>query len=477
MATQSRPPIIAVLGHVDHGKTSLLDKIRNTQVAAREAGGITQSIGAWQTKTKEGRVLTFIDTPGHAAFNQMRSRGAKLADIAILVVAADDGLMPQTKESIQYLNEAKTPFVVAITKIDLPTALAESAKGSLAKEGVLLEGWGGDTPVVEVSSKTGKGIDDLLEVILLMADVQDIKADPEGEIEAVILETERDASRGPVVAGIVKNGTLKIGQDIGAEGIKARIRGLFDQDRKPVKEAPPGTPVEILGFADLPSVGSVVTSGHLQELIRSQSGSRGQIAKKREGFWIILKADTAGSLEAVRGALGEKIGIITSSVGDVAEADVVLAVSTGSTPIVCFNTRVSREIQKFADEEDIKIYNYKIIYELLEDVEKWQKELEEAQSEKILGKAQVLAQFPHEKETRIAGCKVVSGRITKSDKLRLIRDEKPLGNVRILSLKKNKSEADSANINEEFGIYFVPQLDFRIGDTLEAFLPPKAPAN
>src|SRR3989344_3591292 len=353
MTLQTRPPIVAVLGHVDHGKTSLLDKIRNTSIALQEAGGITQSIGAWQTETKEGKKITFIDTPGHAAFNNMRSRGAKLADIAILVVAADDGPMPQTKESLEYLREAQTPFIVAITKVDLGTAQVEVVKGKLAQEGVLLEGRGGDVVAIEVSSQTGQGIEDL---------------------------------------------------------------------------------VEVLGFDTLPLVGAFITSNESPLSSVSTTYNLRPSRKRREGFWIILKADTAGSLEAIKGQLGEKVGIAFAGVGDFVESDVTMSSSTNS-PLVGFNTRAGKDIQKMADEEGVKIYSYKIIYELLADVEKWQKELEESQSEKVVGRAQVIAQFPHEKNTRIAGCKILEGRITKNDKLRLVREDKTLGNIRALSLK------------------------------------------
>lgn len=490
--TSVRPPIVAVLGHVDHGKTSLLDKIRNTSIAAREAGGITQSIGAWQVtwppeqdKSSRGseasrgiqdpRKITFIDTPGHAAFNNMRSRGAKLADIAILVVAADDGPMPQTKESLEYLREAQTPFIVAITKVDLPTAQVEVVKGKLAQEGVLLEGRGGDIVAVEVSSQTGQGINELLEMLSLTSELLELKANPEGSVEAVVVETERDARRGPVVSCVVKDGTLKVGSLIGAEGIKTKVRGLFDENGKSITEALPGTPTEVLGFDQLPPVGAVLTSldSESKTLIPAQDNGRAalQRGKKREGFWIILKADTAGSLEAIRGQLGEKVGIAMAGVGDFVESDVDLSFSTNS-PLVGFNTRIAKDIQKMAGEEGVKIYNYKIIYELLADVEKWQKELEEAQSEKVIGRAQVIAQFPHEKNTRIAGCKILEGRITKNDKLRLVREDKVLGSIRLLSLKQQKQEIEKVD-KGEFGAYFEPQLDFRIGDTIEAFLPPK----
>ena len=472
MTLQTRPPIVAVLGHVDHGKTSLLDKIRNTSIALQEAGGITQSIGAWQTETKEGKKITFIDTPGHAAFNNMRSRGAKLADIAILVVAADDGPMPQTKESLEYLREAQTPFIVAITKVDLGTAQVEVVKGKLAQEGVLLEGRGGDVVAIEVSSQTGQGIEELLEMLSLTSELLELKSNPEGPIEAVVVETERDARRGPVVSCVVKDGTLKIGSLIGTEGVKTKVRGLFDESGKPVSEALPGDPVEVLGFDTLPLVGAFITSNESPLSSVSTTYNLRPSRKRREGFWIILKADTAGSLEAIKGQLGEKVGIAFAGVGDFVESDVTMSSSTNS-PLVGFNTRAGKDIQKMADEEGVKIYSYKIIYELLADVEKWQKELEESQSEKVVGRAQVIAQFPHEKNTRIAGCKILEGRITKNDKLRLVREDKTLGNIRALSLKTQKQEVDKVE-QGEFGIYFEPQLDFKIGDTLEAFQPPKS---
>lgn len=479
MALQLRPPIVAVLGHVDHGKTSLLDRIRNTSIVQTEAGGITQSIGAWMVTAKEGRRITFIDTPGHAAFNAMRSRGAKVADLAILVVAADDAVMPQTKESLAYLREANTPFIVAITKVDLPTAQSELVKGQLSQEGVFLEGRGGEVTAVEVSSVTGQGIEELLELIVLTADLQEIFADPDAPVEAVVVETRKDARRGSVVSCVVKNGTLTVGSDVTSEeNVKARVRGLFDEQGKLVKEAQPGTPVEILGFAQLPVVGSVLTSGRLtpSPALTHITHHSLPVTRKKEGFWIILKADTAGSLEAICGQLGSKVGTTVSGVGDVVDSDIALASSTRS-PIVGFNVKASKDIQKLADEENVKVYTYRIIYELLSDVEKWQKELEEAQSEKVVGRAQVIAQFAHDKISKIAGCRLLEGRMTKTDKVRLVREDKSLGSVRISSLKKQRQEVDKIDqIGEEFGTYFEPQLDFTTGDTLEAYIPPKSPA-
>lgn len=495
MALQTRPPIVAVLGHVDHGKTSLLDRIRNTSVASREAGGITQSIGAWMVevpredaRSEAPRRITFVDTPGHAAFNAMRSRGAKIADLAILVVAADDAVMPQTRESLTYLREASTPFIVAITKVDLPTAQPELVKGQLAQEGIFLEGRGGGVTAVEVSSVTGQGIDELLEIITIYADVEQISADADGLVEAVVVETEKDAKRGPVVSCIIKNGTLRVGSELvsgemGNGGKKVKVRGLFDENKKSIKEAGPGTPVEILGFDQLPPVGSILTTGqptptlNMVPVTQPAGGEARQrrhlspVTRKKEGFWIILKADTAGSLEAIQGQLGAKVGITAMVVGDVTDSDIALASSTHS-PIVGFNVKVSKDIQKLAEEENVKVYTYRIIYELLSDVEKWRKELEEAQSEKIVGKAQIIAQFPHDKESKIAGCRLTEGRITKTDKLRVMREDKVLGTVRASSLKQRKQELDKVE-QGEFGIYFEPQLNFQVGDVIEAYVPPR----
>jgi translation initiation factor IF-2 len=254
----ARPPVVAILGHVDHGKTSLLDKIRNTNLTAREAGGITQSIGAWQVKAKNGKAITFIDTPGHAAFEGMRSRGAKIADLAILIIAADDGIMPQTKQSIQFIKDSKTPFLVAITKIDLPGAQVDKVKGQLLELEIVPEDYGGDIVVVPVSNKTGEGIDSLLEMIALMSELNEISGNPSGTMSAYILEAEKDPRRGVVVSIIVKNGTLKIGDMISAGEVNGKVRGLFDEARKPIREVGPSGSAEVIGLAALPEVGTEV---------------------------------------------------------------------------------------------------------------------------------------------------------------------------------------------------------------------------
>ncbi len=458
-----RPPVVAILGHVDHGKTSLLDKIRNTNITAREAGGITQSIGAWQVTTKTGHTITFIDTPGHAAFSNMRSRGANIADVVILVVASDDGVMPQTKESIKFIKESNTPYIVALTKSDVAGAQPDRAKGQLLENEVIVEGYGGDIPVVSVSSKTGEGIDDLLEIISLVAEVSEIKGNAKNELEAYIIEAELDSRRGVVVSAIVKDGTLSVGQEVEAEDVSAKIRGLFDQNQKPVKEAKPGDPIEILGFSQVPPVGALITNIGASAKVRTRTA----FVPKSEGFPILLKADTSGSLEAIVGQLSTQVGVMDTGIGEVTESDVETARATKSV-LVGFNTKVPKEVQRKATEDGVKIYVYKIIYELLSDVDKWIKEKEESEREKILGRAEILAQFPHDAKRKIAGCKVTEGRITKGDRLRLVRKDEILGSVRVLELKKQRQDAERVNSGEECGLLFEPQFDFQVGDMIES---------
>lgn len=461
-----RPPIVAILGHVDHGKTTLLDSIRKTNIAAREAGGITQSIGAWQISAKNGNKITFIDTPGHEAFREMRSRGARVSDIAVLVVAADDGVMPQTKESIQYIKEAKTPFLVAITKIDLPSAKPEKIKTQLLKEEVLLEGYGGDVPAVEVSGKTGKGVEDLVEMILLLAEVNGVKADIQGNLEAPVIEAKLDRRRGVVVHAVLRNGKIKVGDEVEAEGITARVRGLFDETQKPLKEALPGMPVEILGFSKIPLVGSILQIKGREVRTKVEEEKR-EIFFKEGLLPLVLKADTAGSLEAISRGLGEKVHIYFSGIGDIADSDVLTASSTLST-IVGFNIRASKEVQKLAEEEDVRLHVYKIIYELFQDVDKWIKEKEEKGKEKILGRAQIIKEFPYGKE-KIAGCRILEGVISRDARLRLVREGQVVVQMRPASLRLGKEKVDKVSGIKEFGILFSPKIDFKIGDVIESW--------
>lgn len=461
-----RPPIVAILGHVDHGKTTLLDAIRKTNIATREAGGITQSIGAWQITAKNGKKITFIDTPGHEAFRAMRARGARISDIAVLVVAADDGVMPQTKESIQYIKEAKTPFLVAITKIDLSSAQPEKVKNQLLKEEVLLEGYGGDVPAVEVSGKTGKGVEDLIEMILLLAEVNSVGADAQGGLEASVIEAKLDRRRGVVVHVALRNGKIKVGDEVEIEDIKTRVRGLFDENQKSLKEALPGMPVEILGFSKIPPVGSILKTWGPGVKAKAQEEKR-EISPKEGLLPLVLKADTAGSLEAVSRGLGEKVHIAFSGIGDISDSDVLTASSTLST-VVGFNTRVSKEVQRLAEEEDVKLYIYKIIYELFQDVDRWIKEKEEKGKEKILGRAQIIKEFPYGKE-KIAGCRILEGMISSSSRLRLVREKQIVTQMRPVSLRLGKEKTDKVSGVKEFGILFSPTIDFKIGDVIESY--------
>lgn len=454
----SRPPIVVVLGHVDHGKTTLLDAIRKTSFAKKEAGGITQGIGASVAKTKDGSKITFIDTPGHAAFEQMRSRGAKVADLAVLVVAADDGVKPQTTEAIKHIKSANIPFIIALTKIDLKRADINSAKNQLEKEEVSLEGKGGDTPVVLVSGKTGKGIDDFLEMIVLVAEMKEVQADPNGDLEAVVIETRKD-KRGPTISVVVRNGKIRTGDEVEAEGLITKVRGLFDFQEKRIGEILPGEPALILGFSELPKVGAIVASPGKTKVVEKEKTL--PVEPGKDEIPVIIKAKNAGSLEAVVNGLPEKVALISSSAGDVIESDIFLAKAAGPAYIFVFESSVSTSVKKLAETEGVEIHKFDIIYELFQKIE----EIIAGKEKKVLAKVEVLAEFPYNKK-RIAGCRVVSGEIRKGDKLILMKGEKEIRKARIVSMKKQKDEIKIAKAGEECGLLFGPQLDFEIGDVL-----------
>lgn len=462
-----RPPIVAVLGHVDHGKTTLLDKIRKTNIAQREAGGITQSIGASVIITKEGKKITFIDTPGHAAFRNMRSRGANVADIAILVIAADDGVAPQTRESLDYILEAKTPFIIAVTKIDLPSASVETVRGQIEKEGVLLEGKGGDVPLVAVSAKTQEGIENLLEIITLVAEVNEVKGDSSADLEAIVIETSKD-KRGPLVSLVVRKGTLRVGDGIVTESVQAKVRGLFDQNGKMVKEVGPGMPGQVLGFEELPPVGSKVWHLKSEGVLPTLVGKKAIQTEPQEGqLPVVIKAQNNGALEALLANLPQKIFVISAGVGDVNEGDVfsaksaILAKPGRRAYVFAFESKVPQTVAKLAETEGIKIKIFDVIYEFFQELEKiiTQGEIE------VLGKAEIIATFPYE-DKKVAGCKVLSGRIAVEDNMVLMRDEKELGKAKVVSMKKLKQTVSQAKPGEECGVLFIPQLDFHIGDVI-----------
>ncbi|MBI2330207.1 GTP-binding protein [Candidatus Daviesbacteria bacterium] len=479
MSEISRPPIVTILGHVDHGKTTLLDFIRKSAVAAKEHGGITQHIGAYQV-AHDNKLITFIDTPGHAAFEKMRSRGANVADIAILVAAIDDGLMPQTIEAIKHIQAAKVPTIVAINKIDLPgidkNVQLLKIKKQLSDQKINLEEYGGDVPVIPLSAKTGEGVDKLLEMILLVSEMHELKGDPALSAAGVVIEANLDKFKGSVATVLVRNGTLKRGDAIAIGGVTGKVRGLFDYNGKPVDMAGPSTPVEVLGLEAVPQVGAVL--GELPE-VKQAEAIISLVDRLKAGdtktLKVIIKADKQGSLEAIETSLlkfnGEKkiIDFIFSGTGDIGEENIKLAATVGAI-VIGFNVKVASGAQKLAENEHVLIRNYNIIYELLEDVEEVVNTLlEVGQLEEVLGKANIIAEFPHGKLEKIAGCRMTEGTIAKGQKIRVVREGVLVGETKLKSLKKVKEEVNKVEKGNDCGMLFDPIVDFQIGDTVESF--------
>lgn len=476
-----RPPIVTILGHVDHGKTSLLDFIRKEAVASSEHGGITQAIGAYQI-IHEGSPITFIDTPGHAAFEKMRSRGAKVADIAVLVVAIDDGLMPQTIEAIKHIKEAKVAMIVALNKVDLPginlKVQSEKIKKQLSDREVLIEEYGGDVPIVEVSAKTGLGVDKLLEIIQLVAEVSELKGDPDLPATGVVVESKLDKFKGPVATVIIQNGTLKKGEQVVIAGVKAKVRGLIDFLGKQLDAVGPSTPVEILGLEGVPDVGAELgketsTKEEKQAVVVSILDR----LKKDDTtvLKVVIRADVAGSLEAIEDALNkfneeaEHVKIISKATGDINESDIKMASSTGAI-VIGFNVKASNQVLKLAETEAVLLRTYNIIYELIEEIEAVVEEmLKVGALEEIYGTAQVIAEFPYGKNEKIAGCKVLDGVFTKGPKVKIIRGEEIIGETKIKSLKKVKEEVNKVEKSDECGMMFEPAIDFITGDLIQSF--------
>ncbi|MBL7036363.1 GTP-binding protein [Candidatus Microgenomates bacterium] len=459
---QKRQPIVTVLGHVDHGKTTLLDTIRETSVQIKEAGGITQAIGASVVTTKDGnkpgagKKITFIDTPGHAAFSSMRSRGSKLADIAILILDGSDGVKPQTKEALELIKKAEIPFIVVITKTDLPTSSVDTRLAELEKEGIMFEGRGGQTPYLSVSAKEKKGLTELLDLIILLSEVNEVSSDPDADLVAVVIETNKDKS-GNSVSVVVREGTLEKGDKIYTEGITGKARGLFDGNGESLEKVSPGEPVRILGFDELPPVGAIVSQGEPKEKVEEQIKSRGFDEGK---IPLCIKAATAGALEALVSSIPPEFSVVVSGVGDVSESDVLNA-KANNTRIMAFESKIPPSVAKLAEMDGVKVDTYKIIYELLQKLD----EIVKSGQVDVLGKATIVDEFPFS-QLRIAGCKVDSGKLSKTSDLRLMRKDVELGKIKAKSLKKQKSEVESVGQGEEFGLLFVPQLDFQKGDVV-----------
>jgi len=465
-----RPPVVSVLGHVDHGKTSLISKIKEVDLTKKEFGGISQHTGAYQIVYKN-QPITFIDTPGHEAFSKMRSRGAQVADLVILVVAATEGVKPQTRESLKHILDAKIPYIVALNKIDLPEANLDWAKANLAENGILIEGWGGDVVVVPLSAKTGKGVDQLLEMIILVAEMQNLEADANAPLEAIVIESRVDPHQGSIATLLVKNGTLHFGDEIRSpEGIYGKVKSLTNDIRQKVTAVGPGQPAEVLGFAQTPAVGSVITSFHKGEavlataplaLIPASDASLKQVK-------IILKTDVAGTKEAILGSLPSEVSVMFSGIGDINDSDILLAKTTGAD-VLGFNVKISGAVKKLAETEEIIIRSYKIIYDLLQYLEKRVLKLIEPMiDETVLGKAEILAQFEINKN-KIVGCKVIEGEITKTDRFHLMRDGQILADCRLKSLKSGKLDVEKVKKGDEFGGVLSPNLDFVKGDMLVSF--------
>lgn len=472
MAEQARPPIVTIMGHVDHGKTTLLDYIRQTRVQAGEFGGITQHIGAYQAEY-QGKTITFIDTPGHAAFSKMRSRGADVTDLIILVVAADDGVKPQTVESIQHIKRAQVPYIVAINKMDAPGASADMVKAQLTEHEVFVTGYGGDTEAVEVSAKTGQGVDNLLETLVTMGELLELKGDPEAPLDGVIIESSRDKFLGSIATVLVRNGTLHTKDQFWADEVACQVRTMSDAAGQKVESAGPAVPVQVTGFEDVPAVGSVATLLPPEDRQETASGpSLSSLLSQLEDqskLKLILKADVAGTLEAIRQNIpAENVEFIAAGVGDVTESDVTLAETSGAT-IVAFQVKVPGAIKKLALRSGVKVQPYRIIYELLEDVqERILRLLEPALNEETLAQAEVRQLFNIRGE-QILGCKVTSGILRRGQTIHLQRGEKTVADGSISSLKQGKIDVESVEAELECGVVLSKPLAVEAGDFLLAF--------
>lgn len=486
MAQQNRPPIITIMGHVDHGKTTLLDFIRKTNVQAKEAGGITQHIGAYQVE-HQGKTLTFIDTPGHAAFNKMRQRGAQVTDLIVLVVAANDGVKPQTIESIRHIKESNVPFIVAINKIDLEGIRIDNVKAQLAEQGILLRGFGGEVEVVELSAKSGKNVDKLLDVLTLMAELADLKADPQAPLEAVVIESARDPQRGPVASVIVKQGTLSRRLDLIVDGIEGRVKQITNEQGRQLLEVLPGCPAEIVGLKEAPEVGSVIqakgaayTPSATVEVLEEPEVSEmpegwrdldfGVAFGEKIKLNLIVKADVKGTLEAIMQNLDhESVNLIASGVGPLTEQEIELAGTTKSL-VISFSLDVPNKIKALAKDLSVKIKEYQVIYHLIEDLQKQMlKIMEPTIDEVVIGEAEVVQIFEM-KGDRIAGVKVKTGEIKRSDLLHLKRGEEILANPVIAQMKHGKDDILSVKAKNEAGLTFKnKKLDFQVGDLIIAY--------
>jgi translation initiation factor IF-2 len=492
----SRPPVVTVMGHVDHGKTTLLDTIRKTNVVSKEAGGITQHIGAYQVEYNSKKI-TFIDTPGHEAFTSLRARGAKVTDIVILVVAADDGVMPQTIEAINHAKAAGVPIIVAINKIDKPNANVDRVKNQLVTYGLIPEEWGGHTPVVEISAKTGKNIDYLLEVILLVAELMDLKANIAGNPEGVVIESKLDKNKGPIATILVQKGILKTGMSFVIGKTWGKIRAMYNERGQIVKEATPSTPVEIIGISQVPEAGEkliVVENEKIAKNLALENQKLEEISKKQskkvfsindilakfsseetQNFNIILKADTQGSLEAIKSIIERmnieniRFNILHAGVGNIVDSDVLLSKASNAV-ILGFNIKIEATAKKLLEKEEIQCYIHNIIYELVDNLKKLvEGAIKPEEIEIEIGQAQVKQVFKV-KNSKVAGCYVINGKITRDSKVIVERNNEKVFEGYIESLRRFQEDVKEVNQGYECGIKIKDFNDILIGDIIRAFV-------
>lgn len=497
-----RPPVVTVLGHVDHGKTTLLDAIRETRVVDSEAGGITQKIGAYQVKVDEKKI-TFIDTPGHEAFTAMRARGAQVTDIAVLVVAADDGVMPQTIEAINHARAANVPIIVAINKIDKPEANIEMVKRQLAEVGLIPEEWGGDVICVPISALRKEGIGELLEMILLVAEMEDLRANPRGNAKGTVIESRLDSARGAIATVIVQEGTLRIGDHIVVGTTYGRVRAMFDESGNQLKEAPPSTPAEIMGLNEVPEAGDKFEVVESEKVAKEMAQSRREERKEasltpvrrltldtlyeslqkgeEKELRLLIKANSQGALEAVEQALagfkqGEvKINIIHSGVGNVSESDIMLA-SVANAIVIGFGCKADVRAKKMAEKENVEIRVYKVIYELIEEVRAaLMGLLTPVEQELSVGKAEVRALFRLPDGRIAAGCYVKEGRLLRGEKVRVWRGEAVVYEGELSSLRRFKNDVREVGEGFECGVMLEGYNDFQEGDVIECLTIQKVP--
>lgn len=458
MAT--RNPIVTVMGHIDHGKTTLLDKIRTANVCAKENGGITQHIGAYQACG-----ITFIDTPGHAAFINMRARGAQITDIAILVIAGTEGLMAQTKECLNLIKKLDIPFVIALNKKDLEGFNPDKVKGQLVELGFTPEEYGGDIPIIPISAKTGEGIDKLLENIKMIAELLELKSEDDQDLLCSVIESKLDKNRGAIATAIVNKGVLKLGDIIYANDILCKVKALIDYNGKNIDKAAPSTPVEILGFEKVPCVGSVISKNKQDAVIQDHDKL---IISDTPKLKIILKADTQGTLEALKGCLTDDVVVISNGIGAISDNDIFMA-SAGKANIYAFNVKTPPFIKKLAENEKVKLIESKVIYEIIDDIQdKILHLLEPEIDETILGESEITAEFKINK-VRIAGVKITKGEISKGDLVHIKRDDGTQKNTKVEGIHQAKNIIEKIKAGSECGMTFKPYVDFKLKDVIIAY--------